>query len=248
MRNQIQGKVFNYLWLRTFIGFIALFLPFIVWFVAKSIYPTITIPTSISITYYTGARDVFVGLLFIVSAFLFAYNGHYNKKYPESYKWQSIWSKVAGLCAAIVAIFPTKCTEWVIDVTSNDHACKINSILNLSPDTISLVHKAAAVILFVILAVFCLYYFQVTTKGEKGEKAIRSFIYRVCGWIMVLAMLSGAGFEAYQMFSKTTETKLSYLMFYVEMLCLVAFGCAWLVAGKQMPFLPATERERLGYD
>jgi hypothetical protein len=52
------------------VGVIAFSLPFVFSAIANSSLG------SMSGSYYTSARDVFVGMLFIVGAFLWAYNGH----------------------------------------------------------------------------------------------------------------------------------------------------------------------------
>lgn len=246
MNVELPGNVFNYLILRTIIGVIALSLPFVVWWAANIDYPGVGIPTSISITYHLGARDIFVGSLFIVSAFLFAYNGHYYEQHPNSQRKQSLLSKIAGACAAIVALFPSSCNgQWIFDTTGqNIETCSQAPLLGFL--SIGMVHTTAAVTLFLILTRFCLYYFQLNTKGKGGMKGRRSIIYQICGWTMVAAMLVGA-FDVVIEFFWQQEDSVSKVMFAVELVCLVAFGIAWLVAGKQIPIL-ATSLERKGLE
>jgi len=87
MTTTTTNKVFDYRTLRLLIGLIAFSLPLVVELLA-----TATIP-SISASYYTEARDAFVGMLFIVGAFLWAYNGHTD--------WQGRWSKVAAVAESV---------------------------------------------------------------------------------------------------------------------------------------------------
>ena len=68
--------VFNYQALRLLMGLIALALPIAVSLTAILGTPSVSDLPSISYSYHTGARNVFVGALFIVGAFLWAYNGH----------------------------------------------------------------------------------------------------------------------------------------------------------------------------
>lgn len=70
MKSTSLSMVFDYRALRLLMGLVALSLPFLVRFIATN--PL----TSISASYHSEARDVFVGMLCIVAAFLWAYNGH----------------------------------------------------------------------------------------------------------------------------------------------------------------------------
>lgn len=208
MSTSAVNKVFDYRALRLLVGIIALSIPFIVWILAK------VDLTSISASYYTDARDAFVGMLFIVGAFLWAYNGH-DKKQERS-------SKVAAVSAIGVALFPTTCAT-----------CESTIIGSL--------HYVFAAILFVILTIFCFVFFQKDIQGQSGEKGRRSKIYKICGSLMVIAIVtlgSQMFIDFKQMFGWTRVT------FWAEALALCAFGVAWIVAGKYLPGL-ATEEERL---
>ena len=107
MEKQAVSAVFDYRGLRLLMGLIALSLPVIVSVLAgKSL-------TSISASYYSDARDMFVGLLFVVGSFLFAYNGHAEI--------ESIASKVASVAALFVASFPTACDGCEYGFVSGVH-------------------------------------------------------------------------------------------------------------------------------
>ena len=88
-----SNKVFDYRALRLLMGVIAIALPVVVSF--RSSIPL----SSISASYYTESRDFFVGLLFFVAAFLFAYKGNASTEGRAS--------NIACLAAIMVAIFPT---------------------------------------------------------------------------------------------------------------------------------------------
>ena len=102
-----SGTVFDYRALRLLVGLIAFLLPIVV-----SIISTSSL-ASISASYHTEARDVFVGMLFVVSAFLWAYNGHTT--------WQSRTSKIASVAAILVAILPTTCDTCKTDIVAIIH-------------------------------------------------------------------------------------------------------------------------------
>jgi hypothetical protein len=71
MKSSTQANLaFDYHAIRLMIGLIALLFPWIV-----SI-RSFQINDSISWSYHTDARDLFVGLLFVIGAFLMSYKGH----------------------------------------------------------------------------------------------------------------------------------------------------------------------------
>ncbi|MBB4820577.1 hypothetical protein HNP29_003972 [Pseudomonas alcaligenes] len=131
------------------IGVIALTLASITSFFSK------TEITSISASYHEDgwARNIFVGFLFAISAFMLAYNG-FSKK-------EMILSKVAAIAAFGVAMFPCGC----------GHQSGLTSII----------HYASAVAMFSILAYFChLFRDRAISKGH-AEALRRSKIYIACG-------------------------------------------------------------------
>ena len=203
-----QNPVFDYRALRLLMGIIAFSLAPLVTIIAMKLLP------SVSASYYTNAQDVFVGLLFIVGAFLWAYNGH---TLP-----QTITSKIASIAALLVALFPTAC-----------ETCET--------DPAAIVHTVSAVLLFSILAFFCLGPFRKKTKGQPGKPGRRSKIYLVCGIVMVAVMVIGV--VAVLVLDRETVDKIA-VIYWVEAIALTAFGVAWITAGKALPFL-VDERERL---
>ncbi len=122
MTTKTTNPVFDYRALRLLMGVIAFALPFVVGVLSSRSL------SSISASYYTEARDAFVGMLFVVSALLWAYNGHTPR--------QALASKVASVAALFVALFPTTCAS-----------CELGQI--------SIIHTISALVLFSILAYFC---------------------------------------------------------------------------------------------
>ncbi len=193
---QNLDKVFDYRTLRLLMGLIALTLPFVVSLVSCSSL------TSISASYHTEARDIFVGMLFIVGSFLWAYNGHSTNE-----AWAS---KIASLAAILVAMFPTSCDTCKTSLTS-------------------IIHYSAAASLFAILAYFCFVPFRKNTKGKGGKKGRRSKIYLTCGIIMVGCILC---IGVTSLILSDEVTKGLRITYWAELVALVAFGIAWIVAGK----------------
>ena len=103
MKQDKFDRVFDYKALRLLIGVIAFSLP-----IAVIIFST-EILQSISASYYTESRDLFVGMLTIVGALMFAYKGSRQDKgkvakYSVS---DATASKFACVSALLVAFFPT---------------------------------------------------------------------------------------------------------------------------------------------
>jgi hypothetical protein len=117
---------------------------------------------SISASYYEGgwARDFFIGFLFAISSFLFAYNGDSAT--------EMILSKIAAVAALGVALFPCRCEE--------------------APNTVTYVHYTSAAIMFAVLACLCvIFHRRARAKGHR-EAMWRSYIYAVCAVTIVLVI------------------------------------------------------------
>lgn len=143
--------------LRLIIGLIALSLANVTaWFSSESI-------NSISASYHQGgwARDIFVGCLFAISAFLFAYNGGSQS--------ERLLGKIAAFAALGVALFPCGC---------DGHE-----------EILPYVHYVAAALMFLVLAGLCLVFFR-RARGKGPRQAIwRSWVYAACG-ITIVAVIA----------------------------------------------------------
>ena len=162
---------------------------------------------SISESYYcTGAAStIFVGFLFAIAAFLCAYNGRSRA--------QMVWSKVAGLSAALIALFPCDCNRF------------------RGPG----VHYAAATVLFGVLAYFCWVFYGRSRESKFSQEAAarRRVVYLTCAVAIVVAILALAA-NALLHFDEFGYPR---FVFYAEATGLVAFGISWLVASRTLPVL-----------
>ena len=215
-----RSTVFDYLTLRLLVGIIAVLMPIIVSIVAAEHL------TSISASYHTYARDIFVGMLFIVGVFLFAYNGH-----SASQKWAS---RLAAVAAITAAIFPTSC--------ENDNCLPYFAFIDVY--TASEIHNYAAIVLFIVLAYFCLGPFRqkAREKGEKGKR--RSIIYIFCGSIMIGCIVS-AVLAIYTLQSDIVENL--RILYWAEFVGLLVFGIAWFVAGRWYRLTLLVDENEDGY-
>lgn len=168
---------------------------------------------SISAYYWTGAVALFVGVLASLSLFLLTYRGYAN----ESGKYDRGAAFIAGVSAAVVALFPTEppggivppwWAEW-IDTT----------------------HKIAATTLFSMFAVFALWLFRRTAPGETvtPAKRRRNGIYLLCGVGIVLSMT----WAALAGISRRS-------MFWPESFALGFFAWSWLVKGEALRSIRST--------
>lgn len=153
--------VINYLKLRRYIGYLGMGLPFIlVLGVAILNNNNDIIQVSISDYYYTDVRNVFVGILVAVSAFLHSYKGYE--------KIDNLLTSLAALFALGIAFIPTT----AIDELQNT------------------LHLISAAAFFIILAYLSYFLFTKTDKEEPGKKKHqRNQIYRICAIIMVVCIL-----------------------------------------------------------
>lgn len=118
---------------------------------------------SISAAYYEDgwARDFFIGFLFAISSFLFAYNGDSAA--------EMILSKIAAVAGLAVVLFPCHCGE--------------------PASTVTYVHFTSAAIMFAVLACLCvIFYRRAKAKGHR-EAIWRSYIYAACAATIVLVIV-----------------------------------------------------------
>ncbi len=167
--------------------------------------------TSISISYWTDARDVFVGSLIAVGFFLSAYNGTGDRR-----DWEFWLSKAACVFAVCVALFPTEGfssadipADWIQAVAAS---------IGLMPDR---VHVGAAVLLFACL-IALMWFFSVRAMNK--DKPIRAYFYRVVAVLMAIGIACGL--------IVAIVGGLNGMTFWVEAWSLTLFGVGWLVAGS----------------
>jgi drug/metabolite transporter (DMT)-like permease len=151
----------SYLTLRRVVGILGILLPVLLVVVSSLVHSRLEIQDSISDYYGTEMRDIFVGVLFVVGLFLFAYRGYERK--------DDIAGDLACLFALGVALFPS---------TSASQAIRT-------------VHVISAAALFIVLSCFSLFLFTKTDKDVlPRKKRIRNVIYVICGVIMLACIVS----------------------------------------------------------
>lgn len=197
--------------MRIMIGVLGMLLP---WLVALI---TLSIPQSISITYYSlFAVGTFMVVLGSAGILLVNYKGYE--------KIDDITANIAGVFGILICLFP---------MTYLDEPSAKTGVLHLPSDISNIFHCISAVGFFGTLA-FMSFFLFTRTGGSKSEmtnkKKIKNIIYRVCGVGMLgsfLLMLLNLipGFECY------------CLTWIVEAIALFFFGTSWIVKSDAIPFL-----------
>ena len=166
--------------LRKFIGILGMGLPFLLvvfLYIATGLNHPLD---SISHYYFTRVSSIFVSVLSILGIFLIIYKG----KKPVDF----IVSLIAGVFAICVICFPTgNITEICCDIN------KKYSVTILHPSNFrESFHYISAGIFLICLSFMSIFLFTKSDKSPKtrgGRKVIRNRIYRVCGAIMIIAIL-----------------------------------------------------------
>jgi len=153
---------FSYLALRKAVGWIGILLPFVMMLGGYLIFREDLTLKNISVYYYTGMRNVFVGSLCAISLFLFFYKGYD--------KWDNRMGSLAGFLALVVAFFPTV-KEGPYDWQAH-------------------VHFYSAACLFVILSGISLLLFTKKATLPTARKLKRNRIYIICGLLMIVSLIA----------------------------------------------------------
>ncbi len=211
-----DGYVISFLTLRKLVGILGMALPFALLIGYFLFEKNCRFPPSISHFYYTDMGNLFVGTLCAVALFLFAYNG-YDKRDMRA-------SKLAGLFALIVAMFPTNFGNYTPDACSR---------ITQGTDTFSnAMHYGGAVLLFSAFAYFSLVLFTKSSQQGKihGQKLIRNYIYKTCGWVIVVCIVAIALIGLIDSwYQAIKQYKPTYVL---ETIALLAFGYSWLIKGE----------------
>ena len=216
-RTATDNLVHNYLFLRRAIGFLGIGLPFVLVF-GKLVVDGGGLLNSISGYYYSGMRDVWVGVMCAIGVFLLSYRGYGRV--------DDIAGNIAAVAAVGVALFPTT-------PANGDRTDEI----------IGFLHLGFAAVFFLTLAFFCIVLFTKSDKEIPGaRKPARNQLYVASGVIMLvclaLIVLCGLVFDE--------QTKDLYPALWLESVAILAFGVAWLTkGGTLLPDKPVTAGTRV---
>jgi hypothetical protein len=236
---------FDQLKLRLWVGVTAFILPILTPIIASA--PL----TSISASYHTDSRDIFVGILFVMGTLLWAYHGQASQPLEAQQessvrpvvrkvlrvgkrREQEAVTTLGGLAGIATALYPTACNGCDTDIRS-------------------VVHYFGAFILFSTTVYFCLFVFRDSAvakakkkenEGVSGKKQRRrAGFYLGCGLGIIVCMLGAVGAQ----FAIPSLAEAAWgATFVAEALALWLFATAWMVASKVFPwFADPDERLRL---
>ncbi|CAM5645459.1 hypothetical protein BOQ63_009360 [Streptomyces viridifaciens] len=158
-------------------------------------------PASMSAAYYTGTRNVFVGALCALGVFLVCYR--FDRRDDR-------WSTAAGLFALGVALCPTAPQ----DPTGLQR-------------TVGVFHLVFAALLFVMLALFCLYSF----RNPRSTQPARVGAAYLAAGVLILVALVAAAVAGLSGFGADWAVRPMYLC---EWVATWAFGAAWIGAAVEL--------------
>ena len=208
-RGNESNLIISYLTLRKLFGILGVLLPFVM-VLGGFIFFQETVQKSISSYYYTGMRDVFVGILCAMGVFLISYHGYGRV--------DSIAGKLGGLFALGIAFFPT---------TPEAHASSTARIIGM-------VHYASAALFFLTIAYFSLFLFTKTNPEKEPtlRKKQRNMVYRISGWtiLVCLALIAINGFSG----DGSVIPEEFHPVFWLETIANLAFGISWIVKGEAL--------------
>lgn len=199
--------VISYLVLRKAIGVLGISLPFSLAIGGILFFGLLGIRPSLSSYYYTGMRDVFVGTLCAIGVFLWSYKGYEAQ--------DDVAGDLACIFALGVALFPTS--------PPNPSALE---------QVIGVLHFIFAGCFFGILAYFCFALFTKSNQNSPtGKKRLRNIVYRICGFIIIGAILL-LGLNA--ILPDSIQALYEHLepVFWLESIAIIAFGFSWFVKGE----------------
>jgi hypothetical protein len=136
---------------------------------------------SISAAYWEPfwPQTIFIGFLFAIAAYLWAYDGRTNH--------ERVAAKIAAAAAMLIAMFPCNCTRH--------------------DEIIDGVHYASAILMYLVLAYFCWQFrARALAKGWARARA-RAKIYTGCAAVLAVAIvLLAANYLTHNGFTNRWET------------------------------------------
>ena len=217
-------KIISFLKLRQAIGRLGTALPFVLFFGALFIFRT-GLQSSLSAYYHTQMGSVFVGTLCAIGVFLYAYRGYDEGRFSDN-----AVGNVAGICAIGTALFPT-------DPSTAD---------DIPKTAVAWAHALFAGVFFLSLAYFCLCLFVRTTNPPPSPlpepKRKRNRVYRVSG-VTILIAITLIVVQAVLPDGIRQAFVPDNLVFLLESIAVVAFGCAWLTKGQSFFADPKVDQQ-----
>jgi hypothetical protein len=201
----VSPLVQSYLFLRRAVGAIGLGLP-VVLIVGNLLWPPGMLLLSISSSYYSPLRGVFVGSMWALGVFLVSYRGYGAV--------DDIAGDIAGVAAVGLSLFPTTPDFGPVSGWQQ---------------VIGYLHMGFAGVFFLTLVFFCWYLFPRSGDSPPTRrKLLRNVVYRVSGGLILLSIVLIAVVE----FASVSLSL--HPMLWLETVAILAFGVAWVVKGEAL--------------
>lgn len=215
----------SYLWMRVAVGLLGIALPFVLVLIDKVAFHGDPFPRgSLSVYYYSGMRDEFVGILGATGIFLITY------KVAER-NLDNTLSLLAGLSAIVIALFPTGTPPYA-------HVPLTPLQKLVGESTTMWVHYSASGVFLVSLAVIT-FFFGVREGNRPPRPGNRSpafwrWFHWTCAGVMGLALL-------WIVITLSVGWPPRALLI-GECVSAWAFGVSWLFKGAELDMLFAKPR------
>ncbi|MFV1872610.1 MAG: DUF998 domain-containing protein [Oleiphilus sp.] len=205
---------FNYQYQRLMIGLVALLLPvLVIIFGCDEL-------SSLSISYHSTARDMFVANIYAVGALMIPYQGK-NGQEPIEF-WVP---KIGGISAMLVGLVPMDCKLDELGNIIQPFDCFIDVACNSTNGSI---HLAASILVFVALFILCIIFRKHALEKNTPTSRLRAHIYVGCMGGIILGVIISARIP--WLMSLLGER----YVYWAETIMLISFSIAWLTASKMI--------------
>jgi hypothetical protein len=171
---------------------------------------------SLSAYYYSGARELFVGVLSAIGVFLFTYK-------VTEHSLDNTLTFVAAAAVVFVVLFPTGPPAQVTGLTPLQE--------ELGESRVQTIHFGAALLFIVSLAVISFLYGVREGRRPARQGKRRPLFWRWYHWVcalFILGALAGVGLDM------LTERGPSESVLIGELVAVWAFGASWLMKGLEL--------------
>jgi hypothetical protein len=224
---QALPELISYLLLRKLVGILGIALPPVLIAGSFLVDHCREVQDSISVYYYTGMRNAFVGIICAIALFLFTYKGYE--------RIDNITGNLGGLFALGVALFPTSYTRTF-------SSCLTGSF---DQGIVGDIHVYASAGFFMVIAFYALFLFTKSTENPTPGKLRRNKLYRACGILILICMVLLGIYIFLERRGRVDAVSIFTPEFWLETIALWAFGLSWLTKGKA---LLRDRQEKIGID
>lgn len=160
---------------------------------------------SMSAYYDSGMRDVFVGVLCAVGAFLFLYKGYTRR--------ENLALNVAGVCAPLAALFPM----------SPAGDCAVEGA-GFSW------HGLFAVTFFLAIGYVCVFLYKdsATDAMSPARQRLYHRVAKTCGWVMIACVAAALLYNFFVPAAVKAAWCAVAIVFWLEALAVTAFSVHWI--------------------